>query len=44
MIADARALQGVEHDVARILAETDAPVEAYEATLEAALRAPVARR
>jgi hypothetical protein len=30
-----RILRRVEHDVARILAETERPVEAYEATLEA---------
>ena len=35
MIADAPILQRVEHEIARILAETDAPVEVYEATLEA---------
>src|SRR5215475_5236181 len=34
-VADARDLQEVEHDVARILAETDRPVEAYAAVLEA---------
>jgi PAS domain S-box-containing protein len=33
--ADARELQLVEHAVARILAETDQPVEAYAAVLEA---------
>jgi PAS domain S-box-containing protein len=33
MIADAQALQRVEHEVARILAQTEAPVEVYEATL-----------
>jgi PAS domain S-box-containing protein len=33
--ADARDLQHVEHAVARILAETDRPVEAYESVLEA---------
>jgi PAS domain S-box-containing protein len=33
--ADARELQGVEHAVARILAETDRPVEVYAAVLEA---------
>jgi PAS domain S-box-containing protein len=33
--ADARDLQKVEHAVARILAETDRPVEAYESALEA---------
>jgi PAS domain-containing protein len=32
---DARALQPVEHAVARILAQTDRPVEVYEATLHA---------
>ena len=35
MITDRRDLQGVEHAVARILAETEQPVEVYEATLEA---------
>src|SRR3954454_3469297 len=35
LVADVRNLRRVEHDVARILAETDRPVEAYEATLEA---------
>jgi PAS domain S-box-containing protein len=35
LIADVRDLRRVEHAVARILAETDRPVEAYEATLEA---------
>jgi PAS domain S-box-containing protein len=35
MIADTPLLQRVEHEVARILAETDAPVEVYAATLEA---------
>jgi PAS domain S-box-containing protein len=34
-VVDVRKLRGVEHDVARILAETERPVEAYEATLEA---------
>jgi PAS domain S-box-containing protein len=34
VIVDARILQRVEHDVARILAETDAPVEVYQATLD----------
>src|ERR671936_575015 len=33
--ADSRELQGVEHAVARILAETDRPVEVYAAVLEA---------
>ena len=33
--ADPRDLQGVEHAVARILAETDRPVEVYAAVLEA---------
>jgi len=33
-LADERDLQEVEHAVARILAETDRPVEAYEAVLE----------
>ena len=35
MITDRRDLQGVEHAVARILAESEQPVEVYEATLEA---------
>ena len=35
MIADAAVLQRVEHEIARILAETEAPVEVYAATLEA---------
>jgi PAS domain S-box-containing protein len=35
LIADVRTLRRVEHAVARILAETERPVEAYEATLEA---------
>lgn len=35
MIADRRDLQGVEHAVARILAQTDQPVEVYEAALDA---------
>jgi PAS domain S-box-containing protein len=35
MISDRRDLQGVEHAVARILAQTDEPVEVYEAALEA---------
>jgi PAS domain S-box-containing protein len=34
-VADARDLRRVEHAVARILAETDQPVEVYEATLDA---------
>ena len=34
-IVDAQSLQRVEHDVAQILAQTEAPVEAYAATLEA---------
>jgi PAS domain S-box-containing protein len=34
-VGDVRNLRRVEHDVARILAETERPVEAYEATLEA---------
>jgi PAS domain S-box-containing protein len=34
-IADARELRRVEHAVARILAQTERPVEVYEATLEA---------
>jgi PAS domain S-box-containing protein len=38
-IADARELRRVEHAVARILAETERPVEVYEATLEAIGRA-----
>jgi hypothetical protein len=33
--ADAHDLQTVEHAVARILAETDRPVEVYSAVLEA---------
>src|SRR5262245_60923344 len=33
-IVDAQSLQRVEHDVAQILAQTEAPVEAYAATLE----------
>jgi PAS domain S-box-containing protein len=32
---DAQSLQRVEHEVAQILAQTEAPVEAYAATLEA---------
>jgi PAS domain S-box-containing protein len=39
VIVDAQVLQRVEHDVAQILAETEAPVEVYEATLEAIGRA-----
>jgi PAS domain S-box-containing protein len=39
LVADVRNLRRVEHDVARILAETERPVEAYEATLEAIGRA-----
>jgi PAS domain S-box-containing protein len=35
MITDAPVLQRVEHEIARILAETEAPVEVYAATLEA---------
>ena len=35
MITDRRDLQGVEHAVARILAQSDQPVEVYEAALEA---------
>jgi PAS domain S-box-containing protein len=35
MNADPLVLQRVEHDVARILAETELPVEVYEATLDA---------
>jgi PAS domain S-box-containing protein len=35
MIVDRRDLQSVEHAVARILAETEQPVEVYEATLNA---------
>ena len=35
MIADRRDLQRMEHAVARILAETEQPVEAYAAVLEA---------
>jgi PAS domain S-box-containing protein len=38
-IAGARELRGVEHTVARILAQTEQPVEVYEATLEAIGRA-----
>jgi PAS domain S-box-containing protein len=38
-VADARDLQRVENAVARILAETDQPVEVYDATLEAIGRA-----
>jgi PAS domain S-box-containing protein len=38
-IADARELRRVEHAVARILAQTELPVEVYEATLEAIGRA-----
>jgi PAS domain S-box-containing protein len=38
-IADASELRRVEHAVARILAQTDRPVEVYEATLEAIGRA-----
>jgi len=34
-VADARDLRRVEHAVARILAETESPVEVYEAALEA---------
>src|SRR2546427_2353148 len=34
-LADSRERQGVEHAVARILAETDRPVEVYAAVLEA---------
>jgi PAS domain S-box-containing protein len=34
-VADARTLRRVEHAVARILAETERPVEVYEAALEA---------
>jgi PAS domain S-box-containing protein len=37
--ADARELRRVEHAVARILAQTERPVEVYEATLEAIGRA-----
>ena len=43
LVADVRILRRVEHDVARILAETERPVEAYEATLEAIGR-PLGRR
>src|SRR3954462_1340859 len=35
VIVDAQILQRVEHDVAQILAQTEAPVEAYAAALEA---------
>jgi PAS domain S-box-containing protein len=38
MIADARELQRIEHEVARILAETENPVEVYAAMLEAIAR------
>src|SRR4051794_7926390 len=38
MIADARELQRIEHEVARILAETENPVEVYAGTLEAIAR------
>jgi PAS domain S-box-containing protein len=34
MLADAHVLQRVEHEVARILAETERPVEVYAATLD----------
>ena len=33
--ADAQVLQRVEHEIAQILAETEAPVEVYAAVLEA---------
>ncbi len=39
MIVDAQILQRVEHEVAQILAETEAPVEVYAAALEAIGRA-----
>jgi PAS domain S-box-containing protein len=39
LVADARELRRVEHAVARILAQTDRPVEVYKATLEAVGRA-----
>jgi PAS domain S-box-containing protein len=39
LVADARELRRVEHAVARILAQTERPVEVYEATLEAIGRA-----
>src|SRR6476469_7959659 len=39
VIVDAQILQRVEHEVAQILAETEAPVEVYAATLEAIGRA-----
>jgi PAS domain S-box-containing protein len=39
MMADAPVLQRVEHEIARILAEEEAPVEVYAATLEAIGRA-----
>jgi PAS domain S-box-containing protein len=35
VIVDAQSLQRVEHEVSQILAETEAPVEVYAATLEA---------
>ena len=35
LVADMGTLRNVEHAVARILAETERPVEAYEMTLEA---------
>jgi PAS domain S-box-containing protein len=35
VIVDAQSLQRVEHDVAQILADTEAPVEVYARTLEA---------
>ena len=35
VIVDAQSLQRVEHEVAQILAETEAPVEVYARTLEA---------
>jgi PAS domain S-box-containing protein len=35
MIADTPVLQRVEHEIARILAETETPVDVYAATLEA---------
>src|SRR3954468_22856172 len=39
VIVDAQVLQRVEHEVAQILAETEAPVEVYAAALEAIGRA-----
>jgi hypothetical protein len=39
VMVDAQILQRVEHEVAQILAETEAPVEVYAAALEAIGRA-----